>query len=256
MASSAKQMQHLTWLPAPADLTLVSDEVHVWRAWLDRARPHLADLLYSLSADELARADRFRSEPDRLRYVAARGILRAILARYLGFAPHDLRFRYGPQGKPFLMDASQMDGIRFNLAHSDGLALYAIAQYREVGIDLERIRPMPDAEQIAASFFSPQEYTRLISLPRNQRLEAFFNCWTRKEALVKAVGNGLSAPLHVFDVTLVPDKPAVLLEHRKKPTEAQRWSLHHLVPGTDYVSALAVEGRCCRLQRWDWVAAT
>jgi 4'-phosphopantetheinyl transferase len=163
--------------------------------------------------------------------------------------------RYGPHGKPHL--AGEFDGaLQFNLAHSHELALFAFARGPELGIDLEWLQPLQDLEQIAARFFSPRENAVLRTLPKSQWVQAFFNCWTRKEAYLKATGDGLARPLEHFDVSLAPGKPARLLYVEGDARESERWFLRALTPAPGYAAALAVEeGQHCRLVRWRWLGA-
>jgi len=240
------------WLPVPVDLTLSSDEIHIWRASLDLPVSHVQSLQHTLAADELRRAERFYFQKDRKHFIVARGLLRAILSRYLGMEPGQLRFCYNSYSKPVLVTTPDQDMLNFSVSHSYGLALYAFTCGREVGIDLERIRADVDCEQIAARFFSLRENAVLRALPAKLKTEAFFNCWTRKEAYIKARGEGLSLPLDQFDVSLAPGKPAKLLDIRGDPQEATRWSLRALTPGPGYVAALAVEGHGWRLACWQW----
>jgi 4'-phosphopantetheinyl transferase len=144
------------------------------------------------------------------------------------------------------------DELRFNVSHSHGLALYAVTRRRKIGIDIERVRPISGPEQLAARFFSAGENAELCALPEHVKHEAFFNCWTRKEAYVKARGEGLSLPLNQFDVSLNPGEPARLLRVERDPQEAARWSLQGLTPAPGYVAALAVEGHGWRLACWEW----
>ena len=224
----------------------------MWQAGLDLAPGRVEDLRCALTADERERAQRFHFDRDRDRFIVAHGVLRDILGRYLGLGPGELRFRYSPYGKPALARKLDGEGIRFNLAHSDGLALYAVARGREVGIDVEYVREDLAHERIAEAFFSPQEVGVLRSIPRDRRKEAFFNCWTRKEAYVKARGEGLSLPLDQFEVSLAPGDPAALVSTCGDPQEASLWSLQEISPGPGYVAALAVEGRSWQLRCWQW----
>ncbi len=153
-----------------------------------------------------------------------------------------MRFAYTTYGKPLLADETGASGLRFNLTHSHGLALLAVTRGREIGVDVERIRDNLEGEKLAERFFSPREVAALRSLPPELRREAFFHCWTRKEAYIKAVGKGLSLPLDQFDVTLHPGEPAALLATRHDSEEAQRWSMRSLAPGEGYVGALARRG--------------
>ena len=243
-----------SWDPPPVTLSLGSNEVHIWRTALDLDATEVQSLWQTLSADEQEKARRFHFQQDRERFIVARGLLRVILGRYLNAEPGHLRFCYSPLGKPSLSRGFGRETLRFNLSHSDGLALYAVTLGREVGVDLERLHPDLADEQIAQRFFSPHEVAQLNSLPPNLRQEAFFNCWTRKEAYIKARGEGLTLRLDQFDVSLAPGEPAALLDTKDDPQEASRWSLRELVPGPGYVAALAAEGynwqlRCWELQR-------
>lgn len=242
------------WSSPPLHLALTTDEVHVWRASLDQPESVLRRLRTTLSADEAARAARFHFERDRRRFTVARGVLRAILARYLDLAPEDIQFSYGPQNKPALADTRQNNNLQFNLSHSQNQALYAFARHREIGVDIEQIRTMCDAEGIARRFFSARENVVFQALPLQQRDEGFFNCWTRKEAYIKALGDGLSHPLDTFDVSLRPGEPAALLAVRGDSGEVSRWSIRALTPVPGYVAALVVEGHGWTLKCWHWEA--
>jgi 4'-phosphopantetheinyl transferase len=244
-------LDHL-WCPSPAMLTLSSAEVHVWRACLDPAASCLEYLRHTLSADELQRAARFHFPRDRRRFTVARGVLRDILSCYLGVPPSELGFRYSAYGKPALADDFDAAGVRFNISHSHEMALFAVTCGREVGIDIEYLGREIRGEEIAEHFFSAQERANLRALPAETKHRAFFNCWTRKEAYIKAHGEGLSLPLDQFDVSLAPGEPAALLATRSDPREALRWSLQALTPGPGYVAALAVEGQGWQLTCWQW----
>lgn len=241
------------WLPPPIDLALSGDDVHVWRAQLDRTGACGKRLQQVLSSDEQARARRFHFERDRRHFIVARGLLRLILSCYLDLEPSELRFRYSPHGKPSLIMMPNQKILSFNTSHCDGFALYAVTWKREIGVDVERIRTDFAYEPIAERFFSPREKAVLNALEAEQvKRKAFFDCWTRKEAYIKAKGKGLSLPLDHFDVSLAPGEPAMLLESRGDPLEACRWSLHELHPGPGYAAALAVEGQGVRLACWEW----
>jgi 4'-phosphopantetheinyl transferase len=240
------------WDAPPAALTLAPDEAHVWRATLDLPPAQIERLAYTLAADERARADRFRFEHLRRHFIAARGILRALLARYLDRDPRAIAFSYGPQGKPDLAVPDGDPALRFNLSHAHGLALYGFTRGREIGIDVEQIRPGVAQEAIAEHFFSPYETATLRALPVPLQGGAFFACWTRKEAYLKARGGGLSLDLAAFDVTLAPDLPAALLQTRDDPAQLARWTLTALDLGPGYAGALVVEGGGWRLRCWRW----
>jgi 4'-phosphopantetheinyl transferase len=214
-------------------------QVHVWNIVLDQPDGLVQELRGLLSADELARADKFRVARGAERYIVGRSALRTLLGQYTGVPPEALVFAYNEFGKPELPGSD----VCFNLSHSHGMALAAFARGRAIGVDIERIREEVIHERIADRFFSPAEARALASLPPRQQAEAFFNCWTRKEAWIKARGEGLSIALDSFEVTLVPGEPAQLLATRPDPEEAGRWSLHELDCEPGYAAALAVAGR-------------
>jgi 4'-phosphopantetheinyl transferase len=226
----------------------MSDEVHLLCAPLDTTPVQYGRLEQSLSPDELERAGRFRFPKDRAHFVAAHGALRHILAGYLECRPAELRFSYGASGKPALAPGWGADTLRFNLSHSHGLALCAVALSREVGVDLEFVRPLLGDSAIPERFFSPAEVLALRALPAESQPEAFFNCWTRKEAYIKARGEGLSIPLDSFEVSLAPGEPAALV----KAPDRSRWSLRALVPAPGYVAAVVAEGDDWRLRLFNW----
>lgn len=240
------------WRPPPTALTVERCEVHVWRAALETTAGCVEGLRQSLSADERVRAARFCFQRDRERFIVARGLLRAILSRYLGMDPGELQFCYSAHGKPGLIGDAGADRLCFNLSHSDGRVLYAITRGREIGVDLERIRDDLAEGEIAARFFSSREAAVLTALPPERRTIAFFHCWTRKEAYIKAKGQGLFISLNQFEVSLAPGEPAALLSTEWDPQEAGRWSLRALSPGPGYVAAVAVEGDQWCLRCWDW----
>jgi 4'-phosphopantetheinyl transferase len=228
--------------PPPGALAPGADEVHVWRASL-RPPPHvLARLEAHLSPDERARAARFRFPEHRTAFVAGRGAQREILSRYTGLAPHALVYEETKYGKQSLAGAAADLGIRYNVSNSGELALYAVTLRREIGVDLEKLKPMPDGIDIAKRFFSAPENEVFAALDEAVRDLAFFYCWTRKEAYIKAVGEGLSMPLDRFDVAFAPGEPARILRTRGDEDEAHRWSMAELHPGPGYVGAIVVEG--------------
>lgn len=239
-----------SWSNPPAKLTIDSSEVHVWRATVDEPPASIDCYLHTLAADERTKAERYYFERDRLRFIIAHGVLRAILSLYLNESPKRLSFCEGSHGKPALALDSGGDSIRFNMSHSHRMALYAVTRSREVGIDLEFVRCDLEAEQIAERVFSPREIAELRALPAALRRNAFFLCWTRKEAYIKAKGEGLSLPLDQFDVSLIPGEPAALLNTRPDSGEALRWRLQELIPDPGYAAALAVEGHGWSLSCW------
>ncbi len=227
----------IEWKPPPADLRLAANEVHLWCADLSAESFPLAAMAATLSKEEHGRVQRFRFAKDRTQFVVARSLLRTLLGRYLNSDPMLLDFNYGAQGKPQLRNES---ALRFNLAHSEALILYAVSWQQEVGIDVEYIRAAVSYETIAEQFFSAAEVAAVRSLPVDQQPQAFFNCWTRKEAYIKARGEGLSFPLDGFEVSL---DSQLSLKVYQFPHESERWRLYHLYPKSQYVGAVAVEGQ-------------
>ena len=234
---------------APREQPSLDDRgVHVWRISLDLGATGAARFAPTLSPDERRRAARFHFARDRDRFTVARGVLRTLLGGYLGIAPAELAFAYGDHGKPELVGGP----LRFNVSHSAGVALCAVTRVREVGVDVEAHRGDFATEEIADRFFSSAERTALRALPARRRCEAFFACWTRKEAYIKARGLGLSLALDAFDVSLVPGEPATLLATRDDPAQKDRWSLRALDPGPGFAGALVAEGRDWTLSCWQW----
>lgn len=242
------------WLFPSKHPALAQAEVHVWRVALDMPASNLQQFSAILGDDERFRADRFRFPQHRHHFIAARGALRTLVGRYAGMPPEKLRFEYNQYGKPALAEELNVSLLQFNLSHSGELALYAFTYGRELGIDIEWTRRRIDQiDQIARRYFSEAEHTALSALPEHLRQQAFFNCWTRKEAYIKARGQGLSLPLHQFDVTLAPGEPAQLLATRDDPAQLARWSMQALQPGTDYVGALVVEGNNYHVKCWQFL---
>lgn len=236
------------WNEPPASPELCASVVHAWRASLNVPPAVVEALARTLGNDERARASRYPREGDRRRFTVARGLLRTIVASYLGLAPSALQFAHGSHGKPVLVGPD----LTFNLSHSGEVALFAIARGRRVGIDVEHVRADVAVESLARRFFSGHEVAMLESLERRRRPAAFYRAWTSKEAYLKARGVGLSLPLDAFDVSLLPGTAPELLTSREDPTEISRWTLMDLPVGPDYAAALAVEGRHAIVQRWRW----
>ncbi|HEY9516777.1 MAG TPA: 4'-phosphopantetheinyl transferase superfamily protein [Gemmatimonadaceae bacterium] len=230
------------WPEGPRRPRCDSSEEHVWSIELEVAADELPELERHLSSDERERAARFAFAPDRARFIVAHGLLRTILAAYLDTTPSAIRFRTNEFGKPSVEGQSARCALHFNFSHSDGLALCAVARGRSLGVDVERVRPIPSPEKIAERFFSRREYAALLSLPEAQRREAFYACWSRKEAYVKGRGMGLSLALDSFDTSLAPGEPAALLGSRDEASDAAGWTLHELSPASGYTAALATEG--------------
>ena len=227
-------------------------EIHVWPVPLDPPPEEVRSLERLLAPDEIQRAYRFRFDRHRRRFIVGRGMLRSLLGAYLQRDPAALTFTYGPKGKPALDEEAGAGALKFNLSHSSELGLYGLVLDEELGIDVERLRPMPDAEQIAERFFSQSERETLRTVPEEKKANAFFHCWTRKEAYIKATGDGLSMPLDRFDVTLLPGEPARMLSADGDAEKASRWSMVHLDPAPGYIGALAIPGKDWRVVNRSW----
>jgi 4'-phosphopantetheinyl transferase len=244
------------WSTTSADLLMAGDEVHIWQITLDQPDLMVQSFSQVLSENEWERAQRFHCEQDRRRFIAGRGQLRSILGRYLDFEPDRLQFCYGPKGKPALGRHLDLHGntLHFNLSHSNGLALCALAWNWEVGVDLEYIRPVPTAEQLAQRFFSSREHALIKALPAHDQPRAFFRLWTFKEAYLKATGKGLTHLLRDVEVTLAEGKPARLVGVAQDAQVSDHWSLQSFTPTTNYLAALAVKGHDWRLNYRQWPA--
>ena len=224
-------------------------EVHVWFARLDRTPERLTRMRTILNVEETARADRFLMEVHRDRFIAGRAILRDLLAGYLDRRPEAIRFAYNEWGKPALAPEFVTLDVRFNLSHSQGLAMYAFVLERNVGVDIEMIRAKVANERVAENYFSPWEVQTLRALPRENQAEAFFNCWTRKEAYVKGHGQGLSIDLKSFDVSLVPGEEAKIL----RGDDRDSWSMVSFNPEHECVAALAMQGSGLQIVEPRWL---
>jgi 4'-phosphopantetheinyl transferase len=244
---SVRYREAVSWSTLRGEVGLGPADVQVWRASLDAGPDARARLRALLTDDERGRADRFVFERDRDRFTVARAFLREVLARHLGIPADRVRFSVQPAGKPLVEGAR----LRFNLSHSGDLALLAVTLDREIGVDLEALRPLRDAGLLAERHFAPGEIATLGSLPAAARDAAFLRCWTLKEAYVKGVGGGLSIPLDAFEVDYEPvrDEPALRV---LDPPGDTAWTLRTLDPGPGYVGALAVQGSGFRLERVDW----
>ncbi|MEZ4557481.1 MAG: 4'-phosphopantetheinyl transferase superfamily protein [Caldilineaceae bacterium] len=225
------------------DPPLTRGTVHLWRVALDQPQSRVDTLRTLLSGDEIARADGFRFPRHRRRFIVARAALRWTAGAYLQAAPETLRFDYTPHGKPFLPDVP----LQFNLSHAGELALLAFAWERPVGVDIEMIRPLDGLEALAAANFAAAEVDALLTLPPPERQRAFFNGWTRKEAFVKAVGDGLIYPLDRFAVSLTPGAPARLLHIDGDANAARQWFMVAFEPTPSSVAALVCAGPAVRL---------
>jgi 4'-phosphopantetheinyl transferase len=237
----------LQWRQAAPGELINSNEVHVWRVFLDVPTVEFESLLGFLSVDELARAERFHFERDQKRFIAARGILRKILGNYLNKHPGKICFEYSSHGKPMLAHNHGDDNLCFNLSHSCAFALYAVTLSKNIGIDIESIRDNVSIEQVAQQFFSQNEISSLEKIDINKRSGLFFQYWTRKEAFLKARGEGISFPMEQCDVSLISGSvlsPVTLQDNNSKTSSLY---VQDLFPGNGYAAAIAIEDSDCNI---------
>ena len=241
---------HCWMRPSPV-LPLLKNDVHVWRLNLDATPSRMRQLTKILSADERKKAERFRFDRHQRRYIVSHAILRIILGRfYLDIEPHKLEFGRGDYGKPHVANRFPERKLCFNIASSNELAMYAVTRNDEIGIDVEFERELSDAAEIAAHYFSSGEIAALQSLPAETRQKGFYNCWTRKEAFIKAIGQGLSFPLNNFEVSLAPEESARIISIEGDPVKTKQWTLVSLEPAQGYIAALAVRKPGLNLTCW------
>lgn len=226
--------------------------VHVWFISLEADSELVQSASEVLCVEEKERAQRFWLERDKRRFTIAHAAMRGILAQYIKVEPQRIAPCRGKMGKPELAPALNRADLKFNLSHSSEVALLAVTRDRRLGIDVEAVRRHIAVEELAAHFFSAEEMRTLLELPEEQRTEAFFCCWTRKEAYIKALGAGLSIPLDSFTVSFQPNTAPALLRVNDNANEARRWSVYDLDVGPGYKAALVVEGKACELFRWEW----
>ncbi len=232
------------WQTPPEMLHLSPNMVHIWVASLRHPASKISTLRQLLTDDERARADRFYFEKDREAYTAARGQLRLLLSRYLHVAPTAPRFTYSKYGKPALVTSYSDATLHFNVSHSGDMAVYGFSWDNELGVDVEyKYRtPTPDFTGICTHFFAPSEQKIFLQHKGEAIRDAFYRCWTRKEAYLKASGEGLSRALDSFHVTLTAHEPAKLTYVKDEPEEIERWTMRHIKIGREYTAALCAEG--------------
>jgi len=213
--------------------------VHLWKKPFDVSPVELEKCCQVLSPEERARAQRFLVEPPRRAFIVTRGTLRLLLGKYLDVEPMNISFRYAQFGKPLLDEGNQ---VGFNVSHTDGVALLAFARGPQLGVDVEKIRPVRDLKDLANRFFSQAERKKLNEIEGEDQLHgAFFRCWTRKEAYIKGKGEGLSIPLHQFDVSLELGETQALIATRPEASEAALWLVRDISFDPSYAAAVAIE---------------
>lgn len=238
------------WLPSPEKLLISEERVDVWRVRLDQTgKASFPDSI--LAADEIARADRFHFEKDRLKFVRCRIALRDLLSKYMAIRAGEIRFEYQLGGKPQLSQKQNSRKVEFNVSHSGDIALIAVGAKQRLGVDVERIRDGIDTSSLAERFFSARERAGLRALPEKLRLQAFYACWTRKEAFLKATGDGLSFPLADFSVTTDPTGNPELEEIHGDFDPCNKWALADLCVGGGYRATVAGE-TLYALETYDW----
>lgn len=240
------------WNAPIAELQLSGNDIHIWYAALDLPPEQLEIFSLTLSSDEKTRAERFHFDEHRQLFIASRGILREILSRYSDLAPDQIQFNYGSRGKPEIAESCGSAKLKFNLSHSGKVALYAITLDREIGIDIEKIHPIADAEQIAKRFFSAKECAWLSEHSPSEKPAAFFDLWTCKEAYLKAIGEGLAFGLDQFEILFSPSKPPKIFSIQGNYQAAKPWFLQQLNPVLGYVGAVAVKADNPCFNYWQW----
>lgn len=233
---------NINWETPVNPPALLENEVHIWRADLSHPGEILNTYMKDLSTEEHTQADRFHFESDRRRYILSHSRLHRLLGGYLGVEPDSISFESAERGKPHLGGQYSASGLEFNLAHSGEMALFGFCRGATIGVDIEHLRPLPDLDRLAARYFSKQEQEQLAQLPSEKKVDAFFKCWTCKEAFIKNIGDGLYYPLDKFEVDVNPDLPGRLLRVASDPHEADHWRLEYFSAGEAYPSALAVRG--------------
>jgi 4'-phosphopantetheinyl transferase len=254
-ASLTAPRAELLWPEAPLLTDLPRSEGNILAGRLDDT--YDAEQMHSvLSPEEKERANRFLFEVHKMRFIAGRTFLRTVLGRYLGMNPAKLRFTYNPQGKPALDPTFTRSDIKFNLAHSENLALLAVTRVGETGVDVEQVRPIPEAADLVSRFFSARESQLFNQLPEDLQPAAFFNLWTRKEAWLKATGEGIAHSLKLVEVSFLPHEPARLLSLPGVGQLASRWILSELHPAPGFAAAVAVASFPIQLRCFSWPTRT
>jgi len=249
VAGDPKQRPATSWSEAPSPPAFPIGRVDVWRVRLDEPASAGSEASV-LSADEIARASRFHFDKDRIHFTRCRSALRSILSGYLAIPVTEIRFEYLASGKPQLEAGQNPRALQFNVSHSANMALIAVGSEHRLGVDIEKIRDDVDTNSLAERFFSVRERAGLQALPDHLRVQGFFACWTRKEAFLKATGDGLSFPLADFSVTAHPDTDPALEEIRGNTEARKKWFLKDLSVAIGYRAAVAGEGAFSRLETY------
>jgi 4'-phosphopantetheinyl transferase len=220
--------------------SLTETNAHVWYRELPGTAATIADFDKTLSPDEKNRAGRYKFDRHRNDFIMCRGTLRCLLGSYLDLPPAQIEFEYSSYGKPKLAESHRSRNLKFNLSHTDGMAMFAFARDRDLGVDVEKVRSDVEIKMISRRFFAVEEQKAILALPEEHQYEAFFRCWTRKEAYIKGLGEGLSMPLDQFEVSI--NEIAMLLRNHRDAAEVSRWAMFDLNVGPPYAAALAITG--------------
>lgn len=243
---------HLRWDLPPDDRRLDGADVHVWAASLDVPNEKLSSYEQTLSSDERSRAAQFKFDHHRKRFITGRGILREILSSYVEVEPVQLKLYHSALGKPSLAGLPENCMLQFNLAHSSNLLLIAITRVCAIGIDVEWIQSITDIETVGRHFFSADEAQRLMALPEDERVLAFYKVFVRKEAYLKATGAGLSDIMRQIEVSYLPHEPTRIVSICGGTQAAARWTLMELAPASGFTGAVAAEAKNLRFLLWQW----
>jgi 4'-phosphopantetheinyl transferase len=243
--------------PVPAQFPqLRPTHIHVWCARLTPTEAALSLSESILSGPERDRANRFHFIHHRERFILGRGILRMLLAKYTGMAAAELRFVEGPFGKPALEQAAENSEVFFNISHCEDVALFAFRTDQPIGVDIERVRELKDADELVARFFSARENQEFQGLSGELKAQAFFNLWTRKEALLKATGDGIAQKLHQVEVALMPGEPAQILGLPVGMVRPSEWFIQEFCPVTDFCGAVVTTQPVRKVITYDWPGFT
>ena len=240
------------WQPTPDDLTLSTGHVDIWKCCVKLGDDQIGELSSLLSTEEKARAQRLKIAEKQNQFIIARGRLRQNLGKYLNLDQHAFKFEYAVHGKPYMEERWQGHEISFNVSHSHNFILIAMSLDHQLGIDIEKIQHGKDHTALARRFFSKREQAELTVLPEEIKTRAFYSCWARKEAFVKAVGDGITYGLDTFDVSVHPDETKPLINIHTNSGEDITWSVFNIPMDEDYMAALAVTDNTVSVRCWIW----
>ncbi len=249
-----KSEHSIVWHKNPGNYLLNDQNVHLWLATQNIENDYIASLYAILSNDEKERANRFYFEKDRNSYIVSRALLRILIGKYLNQKPDSIIFKYAKYDKPYISEHLNYLNLQFNVSHSHGKVLIGFTKIRNIGVDIELVRTLEGAADIVNRNFSQYERHIYNSLPKSLQDRAFFNCWTRKEAFIKAIGKGLTYPLDAFTVSIAPMEEARLLDVKNDSQEKEKWILKDIGINADYVAAMVIESGECQLAcyKWEW----